>query len=343
MNAPDVSILVVAYNRAHTLPECLDSILMQSYPSREVLLIDDGSTDGTAGVARSYGGKIAYHRLNHAGLSRARNAAIARSRGRWIAFLDSDDYYLYPDVIRDYMDRLRQDPGVDALSSGWRLVDETGRPLADVHPWQQAPVFDLEACLYWKPTFPSSKIFRRKIFEKAGGFDPEFESSMDTDFFFRILLAGARIGWLKKITCCLRQSPDSMLVDAPRDARYLRMALDRTFSSPSLSRRLRSHEHEIRCATEVWLAWNLWSRGFPSAASESLRQSRRRRREAPLIQLIRWWRSFHRSACAAGGRQIQPEEFLSLSLPALSLTGKEQDRCSLWFRRLHSLWNRLHG
>ncbi len=340
MSVPDVSVLVVTYNRAHTLRECIDSILMQTHPSMEILVVDDGSTDDTAQVVGAYGGKILYHSLEHQGLSRVRNSALALARGKWIAFLDSDDYYLYPDVIRDYLDRFREDPGLDAVSSGWQIVDDRGRLLAETSPWKDAPEFDLESCLIWKPTFPSAKIFRREILEKAGGFDPAFESAMDTDLFFRILLDGARIGWLRKSTCGLRQSPDAMLGNAPRQSRFLLLALDRVFSSPELPDGIKPKEGAIRYATHQWLAWYLWSRGFREEASAALRDARRHRRERPFNQLIQWRRSFDAHSDRAGFRRIPEAAFLSLSVPVFSLSDSGKHRLA---RLMEWWWNVWSG
>jgi glycosyltransferase involved in cell wall biosynthesis len=336
---PEISVAVVAYNRAHTLRECIDSILMQTYPSKEIVVIDDGSTDDTPAVARSRGGAIAYHRLEHQGLSRSRNAAIALARGSLIAFLDSDDYYLSPDVLRDYRDRFREDPGLQAVASGWRNVDPDGRPLSDATPWKQAPTFDLKSFLYWKPAYPSAKMFRRKVLEDAGGFDPMFESAMDTDLFLRILLRGARIGWLKKITCALRQSADSMMGNAPRQSRFLLRALDRAFSSPDIPESIRREEGAVRSATHQWLAWYLWSRGFSSEASESFLYADRFRHRPAFIQLMKWWRTFLRSSRSAGSRRISREEFLDLALPALGLPVEKRNLYAAYLALFWRLWS----
>jgi cellulose synthase/poly-beta-1,6-N-acetylglucosamine synthase-like glycosyltransferase len=319
VSAPEVSILVVTYNRAHTLRECIDSIRMQTYPSKEIVVVDDGSTDGTEGVARSYGDAVTYRLREHEGISRSRNAALELARGSFIAYLDSDDYYLSPDVLGEYLDRFRGEPALDAVASGWRVVDSEGRPVCDAAPWEQAPSFDLKTFLYWKPAYPSAKMFRRKVLEDAGGFDPAFEIAVDTDLFLRILLRGARVGWLKKTTCALRQSPDSVMADAIRQSRFLLQALDRAFSSPDLPQDVRREENAVRSSTHLWLAWQLWLRGFPSEASESLRQAYRWRQRPAWIQLVAGWRSFLRSSRSAGSRIISQEEFLGLALPAVNI------------------------
>ena len=340
MNAPEVSIIVVTYNRAHTLRQCLDSILMQTYSSKEILVVDDGSTDDTAQIVRAYGEKILYHPLEHQGLSRARNSALALARGKWIAYLDSDDYYLYPDVIRDYLGRFQEDRGLVAVSSGWRIVDDAGRTLADVTPWTDAPEFDLESCLIWKPTIISSKMFRREALEGANGFDPVFESGMDTDLIFRLLLSSKRIGWLRKITYCYRQSADAMLRNAPRQAKFLRRAVDAVFASPKLPSSLRGKESKIRYGTELWLAWYLWSRGFAAEATAALIQARSLHREAAFIQAKNWWRAFQENSNRTGSRNISQSDFLAVALPAFTLSANGQQQLEDLLDWWWTVWSR---
>ena len=86
-----VSIVLPAYNCAAFLGRALDSVLGQWFDPFEVIIIDDGSTDGTAEVARSRGPEVNCHRQKNAGAASARNAGIRRSRGEFIAFLDGDD------------------------------------------------------------------------------------------------------------------------------------------------------------------------------------------------------------------------------------------------------------
>lgn len=94
--SPDLSIVVPIYNVQEYLPECLESIIAQGIPSYEVILVDDGSTDGSGSIAREYAHKYStlfhYTEQTNQGLSAARNTGISQSRGAYILFLDSDDF-----------------------------------------------------------------------------------------------------------------------------------------------------------------------------------------------------------------------------------------------------------
>jgi glycosyltransferase involved in cell wall biosynthesis len=89
--APAVSVVIATYNRAHLLPQTLDSVLGQRFNDYELIVVDDGSTDGTAAVAQSYGARLRYFRQQNRGPSAARNLGVSHARGRWISIQDSDD------------------------------------------------------------------------------------------------------------------------------------------------------------------------------------------------------------------------------------------------------------
>ena len=91
---PQVSVIIPTYNRAGCLREAVDSVLFQEFRGFELIVVDDGSTDGTSQLLRKYGGSIRVLRQENRGVSAARNAGIAASRGELIAFLDSDDIWL---------------------------------------------------------------------------------------------------------------------------------------------------------------------------------------------------------------------------------------------------------
>ena len=123
---PRVSVIVPTYNRREWLCEAIDSILAQTYGDLEVIVIDDGSTDGTGGALRErYGDRIRYRWYGNAGVSAARNRGIELARGEFVAFLDSDDLWLEPKVEKQvhYLD---EHPEVGAVfCQGW-WMDEAG-------------------------------------------------------------------------------------------------------------------------------------------------------------------------------------------------------------------------
>lgn len=125
MSAPRFSVIIPAYNSETTLACAIDSVLAQSYPAHEIIVIDDGSSDGTSGIAARYGAKLRYIRQDNAGVSSARNHGAQAATGDWLAFLDADDWY-YPDRLRLHAEWIQQDPTLDFLTGEYEYVRPDG-------------------------------------------------------------------------------------------------------------------------------------------------------------------------------------------------------------------------
>ncbi|PYX11479.1 MAG: hypothetical protein DMG84_23855 [Acidobacteria bacterium] len=106
-----VSVIIPCYNQAHFLHEAIESVLAQSYPNFEIIMVNDGSTDSTADVVRRYS-PVRYVYQENAGLSSARNTGLKKSRGEYVVFLDADDRLL-PEALQVGIDCLRD---VDSFS-----------------------------------------------------------------------------------------------------------------------------------------------------------------------------------------------------------------------------------
>jgi glycosyltransferase involved in cell wall biosynthesis len=125
INTPRISVIIPAYNAAGTLARALDSVLTQTWPAFEIIVIDDGSIDTTAAVAASYGEKIRYLRQDNAGVSAARNHGARIASGDWLAFLDADDWY-YPDRLKWHGEWITRDPTLDFLTGDYEYRDTSG-------------------------------------------------------------------------------------------------------------------------------------------------------------------------------------------------------------------------
>ena len=99
MAPPSFSVIISVYNGAATLSRAIESVLVQSYPPAEIIVVNDGSTDDTEGVIAGFRDRVVGLCQANAGVSAARNAGATRATGEWLAFLDADDWY--------YRDRLR--------------------------------------------------------------------------------------------------------------------------------------------------------------------------------------------------------------------------------------------
>jgi glycosyltransferase involved in cell wall biosynthesis len=189
---PRVSVVVPAWNRADFVREALDSALSQDFAPFEVVVVDDGSTDGTGEILRGYGDRIRLHRQENAGQSAAVNRGVETARGDLVALLDTDDAWL-PGKLRRQVPLLDADPGAAILYAALEFMDGEGRTIPDPRPPRRTPsgevLGDLLAGNFLRtPTV----IFRRDLFLAAGGYDPALACVNDWDMWLR-LATGRRV------------------------------------------------------------------------------------------------------------------------------------------------------
>lgn len=186
---PLVSVVIPAYNAASYIARAVDSVLAQTYPWREILVVNDGSTDATARVLAAYGDAIqALHQAN-AGAGSARNRGLRAARGEFVAFLDADDRWL-PDKLARQVKTLTANPSIGFCSTRTRVETPDGARLND---WS-CPVPDktvLHALFLNPGAIPGSAsgvMVRRRLFEEVGLFDEHLRQE-DTDLWFRLAAA----------------------------------------------------------------------------------------------------------------------------------------------------------
>jgi glycosyltransferase involved in cell wall biosynthesis len=179
-----VSCVIPAYNAERYLREAVDSAIRQSLPPFEIIIVDDGSTDGTVELAARLAGPICVVRQAHAGSSTARNTGVAVSTGELLAFLDADDVW-EPDKLRLQVELFRshlQPTIVSAYTKNFWSEDlrEQEEQLRD--QWVARPHPGINA---------SSVLVSRALFDQVGGFDPSLSHGEVADWLNRIRAAGA--------------------------------------------------------------------------------------------------------------------------------------------------------
>jgi GT2 family glycosyltransferase len=122
---PRFSVVIPAFNSAATLARAIESVRAQSWPAHEIIVVDDGSTDATAGVVRQFGDVVRLIQQNNSGVSVARNAGAAAATGDWLAFLDADDWYA-PDRLKLHAEWIAEDAALDCLTGDYEYRDEAG-------------------------------------------------------------------------------------------------------------------------------------------------------------------------------------------------------------------------
>lgn len=209
----DVSVIIPTYNRPGLLMQTLDSVLAQTAPAREIIVVDNGTNDDTrAMIAGTYRSAVAYLRVPPEGVQAARNAGIARAQGAWIATLDDDDLW-----SPDYLEQVAgaaADGRANLIYSDFRKFVEGGgsrqpypRTNFETAPagywtdipaahgdssWSFVGAFPAERLLRFVAFYPSAMTARREFVESIGGFNREIFGikSEDVEFTARALLAG---------------------------------------------------------------------------------------------------------------------------------------------------------
>jgi glycosyltransferase involved in cell wall biosynthesis len=181
----DISVVIPTFNRAHTLLKTLDSVFDQSHPPREVIVVDDGSSDSTLSLLESYKHFIRIVRLeSNRGVSYARNRGIKQSKAPWIAFLDSDDTW-HRDKLLQQVEFHHNNPDlyISQTEETWRYLGKH-KNKKHYHTKPHGDVFlpSLKRCLIT----PSSVMIHRSVFDSVGLFDESLLVCEDYDLWLRI-------------------------------------------------------------------------------------------------------------------------------------------------------------
>ena len=185
---PLVSVVVPAYNAEAFVGEAVESALAQSYRPIEVIVADDGSTDGTAEVVRAFGDPVRCFGQENQGPAGARNLALRHAGGEYVAFLDADDRW-HPEKIRLQVETMEREPDLGLLATRSGTASDINIPLptGDV-PVERVP---FEA-LYIRNYFMTSSVMaRREILDEVGGFDTQFFGPEDYDMWLRLTTRAA--------------------------------------------------------------------------------------------------------------------------------------------------------
>ncbi len=180
-----ISVIIPTYNRARLIAATLDSVFAQTRRADQIIVVDDGSTDGTARVCAQFANRITYQRIAHAGASVARNAGLEIMQGEFIAFLDSDDLW-----EARFLERMTA--ALDASDAGFAYCDyATFDARGLVQSVNLPPRYKLRGILFARlleTDFLSTGtlLIRRDCFERVGGFDPSLEIAHDWDLWLRL-------------------------------------------------------------------------------------------------------------------------------------------------------------
>lgn len=210
---PLVSVVIPCFNAARTVADAIQSVLGQEYQNREIIVIDDGSTDGSLEVIRTFGDRVRWETGPNRGGNVARNRGIELARGELIQFLDADDI-LYPNRLSVMVPvALAEGPQV-LVASGWDLLSEDqvtlqSRPLnyttGDPLIWLLDHDLQTSAPLHWK-----------SVLNSAGGFNPELKRCQEFDLHLRIFRSKISLHAVGHCLYRFRRQPNSVSANLSR-------------------------------------------------------------------------------------------------------------------------------
>jgi glycosyltransferase involved in cell wall biosynthesis len=186
---PTVSVILPTYQRRELVKRAVASVLAQTYRDFELIVVDDGSTDGTREALVGLDDRLRYQWQPNRGVSAARNAGLRLARGSIVAFLDSDDRW-FPDHLAVLNEVLDRSPGAVAASTcpGFVVAGRERVTDARLMDCRLRPMLSLEAT---QIGYPSCVAVRREAIEAVGGFDQRMEAMEDTDLFVRLATIGS--------------------------------------------------------------------------------------------------------------------------------------------------------
>ncbi|MEB3357229.1 MAG: glycosyltransferase family A protein [Synechococcales bacterium] len=269
---PRISVIIPTYNGDRYLSAALDSVLAQTSPAAEIIVVDDGSTDGTRACLEQYGDRLRCIYQENQGVAIARNRGVEAAQGDVIAFLDQDDLFR-PHKLAQQGAALADAPAIGFVSSGWQILDAAGSLRSEIRPWQDASAHDPSTWLIWKPVFLGAMLFRKAALAAVGGFNPRFQQTSDVELVLRLVMAGWQWRWTQVPTVGYRQHDSNASRNVAQQAQELEQVLDHLFGQPNLSDTVRQLEAASRYQSYVWSAWRFYANGDLAGMQTSLEKS----------------------------------------------------------------------
>ncbi|UOG47858.1 glycosyltransferase family 2 protein [Leptospira noguchii] len=185
MNNVPISVVIPTYNRENKILNSISSVLKQTLPPKEIIVVDDGSTDATVSkIQETFSDKVQILLLEHKGVSHARNRGVENATGDWIAFLDSDDEWLFEKLEKQWK-HIEEHPETEILQSqeiwirnGTKVNPPTRLSKKDGDIFEQS----LEFC----SVTPSSVLLKKELYQNQGGMDEKLLACEDYDLWLRI-------------------------------------------------------------------------------------------------------------------------------------------------------------
>ena len=219
MGDPRISVVIPTYNSRHFVGRAITSSLGQTLPPAEIIVIDDGSTDGTREfIQKEFGDRVVYLYQDNQGEGAARNAGIQASSGEWLSFLDADDWWV-PEKLELQMAQIEKYPTASMVACGASYCSLDGEEMSQIHLPKPFTARTIREGLKLHSIFPVSTLVRREVFDRVGGFAEGLPLGADREMWARVAAQYEVVGVdepLLKIT----DHPASMSSDPERIIYY---------------------------------------------------------------------------------------------------------------------------
>jgi glycosyltransferase involved in cell wall biosynthesis len=226
-----ISVIIPTYNYGHFISQAIESVLAQTYPAAEVIVVDDGSTDDTADIVKAFGDPVKFVKQENSGVCEARNRGVRESTSDLLAFLDADDIYL-PTSLEKQAALFLNDSELGLVHCGLRLFDhETGDTISEILEGGEENVAD--NLLLWEgPVIagPGAIVVQRDAFASVGGFDTAMKVGEDWDFCYRIAKK-YKIGFVAEPLVLYRSHRSAAHLNVSEMERGMSRFLEKAFST----------------------------------------------------------------------------------------------------------------
>jgi len=191
VTGPLVSVVIPVYNGERYVREAIESVFAQTFTDWELIVIDDGSVDRSRDIIRGYGDRLTFIEQDNHGVCHARNAAVARARGRYVAFLDADDVWR-PSKLERQVAFLEGHGDVGLVHSDLDIIDDDGRAAGRQACSGHRSAFSLQF-LAGHLIYPSAVMIRTEVLRSVGGFSEDFRGASYEDIEL----------WVRLSACCV--------------------------------------------------------------------------------------------------------------------------------------------
>lgn len=266
-----VSIVVPAYNAQDYVAETIESLLAQTYKDLEIIVINDGSKDGTQKILEKYSDRVQVLQHENQGQAHTLNKGWAMAKGDLIGYLSADDIF-YPDCIAELVAHLKTKPELVGVYPDYDLIDAKSRKLKAIF----APEYSLTDLFFRGICAPGpGALFKKGAYLKTGGWNPNFRQIPDYDFWLRLSAHGP-MERLSKSLAGFRVHPESQSFRAPtfEKSEEIVICLNNAWANPQIHEKYGSLKKNESLATAHLLALRSHLKAYRLSASlEHLRKA----------------------------------------------------------------------